>query len=57
VHPLHARKLAAKLEELGNPIEYYENLEGGHGGAADIEQRARYWALQYAFLIDRLRLK
>jgi prolyl oligopeptidase len=56
VHPAHARKLAAKLEELGNPVSYYENTEGGHGGAADIKQRAYFWSLQFAFLADKLGL-
>jgi prolyl oligopeptidase len=29
---------------------YYENIEGGHGGAADNAQRARLQALEYSFL-------
>lgn len=51
VHPGHARKLAAKLragEEDG--VWYYENLEGGHAGAADNGQRAFVDALQWTFL-------
>jgi prolyl oligopeptidase len=42
VHPGHARKMAAKLEKLGADLLYYENIEGGHGGAADNEQ-PRTW--------------
>ncbi|MDE2394486.1 MAG: S9 family peptidase [Burkholderiales bacterium] len=50
VHPGHARKMAARLIELGQPVLYWENLEGGHGGAADNRQRARMLALEFAFL-------
>ena len=35
-------------------ILYWENIEGGHGGAADNKQRAHMWALTYEFLIDAL---
>ena len=54
VHPGHARKMVAKLEELGYDISYYENIEGGHGAAADNEQRALKWALVFEFLTERL---
>ncbi len=54
VHPAHARKMAAKLLELGQHVLYYENIEGGHGGAADNEQRARVQALEFAYLWWRL---
>ncbi|MFM8803519.1 MAG: prolyl oligopeptidase family serine peptidase, partial [Planctomycetia bacterium] len=40
VHPAHARKMTARLEELGKQVLSYENIEGGHGGAADNRQRA-----------------
>ena len=30
VHPAHARKAAARLMELGYPVLYYENVDGGH---------------------------
>ena len=50
VHPGHARKTAARLRELGHPVHYYENIEGGHGAAADNEQLAFKWALIYEFL-------
>ena len=50
VHPGHARKMAAALEELGYPLHYYENIEGGHGGAADNAQAAFKSALTYEFL-------
>ena len=31
-------------------VYYYENIEGGHGGAADNKQRAFMTALAYSFL-------
>ncbi len=54
VHPAHARKLAARLEELGQPVSYYENVEGGHAGAADNEQTAFMRALGFRFLWEHL---
>jgi prolyl oligopeptidase len=50
VHPGHARKMAALLAERGHDVSYYENIEGGHGAAADNEQRALKWALVLEFL-------
>ncbi|KAL3928427.1 MAG: hypothetical protein SGPRY_002391 [Prymnesium sp.] len=50
VHPGHARKMVRKLVDLGLPAYYYENIEGGHGGAADNKQRAFMSVLAYSFL-------
>jgi prolyl oligopeptidase len=50
VHPGHARKMAARMAGQGHDVLYYENLEGGHGGAANNPQLARMGALAYAFL-------
>ncbi|SCX26582.1 prolyl oligopeptidase family serine peptidase [Mycolicibacterium fluoranthenivorans] len=50
VHPGHARKMTAALEEAGHPVSYYENIEGGHGGAADNSQAAFRAALIYSYL-------
>ncbi|HOB33631.1 MAG TPA: prolyl oligopeptidase family serine peptidase, partial [Verrucomicrobiota bacterium] len=50
VHPGHARKMVAKMKDLGHDVLYYENIEGGHGGAANNEQRAYMQALAYTFL-------
>jgi prolyl oligopeptidase len=55
VHPGHARKMTARLLDLGKPVLYYENIEGGHGGAADNRQRAFMDALGYTFLERELR--
>jgi prolyl oligopeptidase len=54
VHPGHARKMAALMEGLGHDIYYYENMEGGHGSGVTPEQRARMYALTYAYLLERL---
>ncbi len=50
VHPAHARKMAARMLEQGHDVLYYENIEGGHGGAANNDQRAHLQALENAFL-------
>jgi prolyl oligopeptidase len=42
--------MVARLRELGAPVLYYENIEGGHGGAADNAQRAHLMALEYSYL-------
>ena len=51
VHPAHARKMVKKLEDIGkgSTTFYYENIEGGHGGAADNKQRAFMSVLAYSF--------
>ena len=54
VHPGHARKMTAALEEAGQPVRYYENIEGGHAGAADNAQTAFRAALVYEFLLRTL---
>ena len=51
VHPGHARKLVRKLNDMGKDATYYyENIEGGHGGAADNKQSAFMSVLSYEFL-------
>jgi len=50
VHPGHARKMVARMKEYGHPVLYFENMEGGHAGAANNEQRAHMIALEYAYL-------
>lgn len=56
VHPGHARKMAAKMLAAGKDVTYYENIEGGHGGAANNAQAAHMAALAYEFLATRLGL-
>jgi prolyl oligopeptidase len=55
VHPGHARKMAARMLEQGHDVLYYENVEGGHGAAADNAQRADMMALEFSFLWQHLR--
>lgn len=50
VHPGHARKMFALMQSMGHPVYYYENIEGGHGGAANNAQSAYMNALAYTFL-------
>eukprot|EP01134_Creolimax_fragrantissima_P006464 CFRG6464T1 len=58
VHPGHARKMVKALIDakecnrgtIPSPVYYYENIEGGHGGAADNRQQAFMQALAYDFL-------
>ena len=56
VHPGHARKMAARMLAAGKDVTYYENIEGGHGGAATNAQLAHMQALAYRFLAERLGL-
>ena len=55
VHPGHARKMAARMREMGHDVTYYENTEGGHEGSANNAQTALIWSLIYEFLWRRLR--
>lgn len=55
VHPGHARKMAARMAEQGHDFLYYENIEGGHGGAANNQQQAYMNALAYTFFWKQLR--
>jgi prolyl oligopeptidase len=54
VHPAHARKMAARMSEQGHDVLYFENIEGGHGAAADNAQAARMWAQAFSFLWKQL---
>ena len=51
-------KMVKKLWDLGKhkdwPVYYYENIEGGHGGAADSKQSAFMTSLAYDFMCDIL---
>ena len=50
VHPGHARKMAAKLQDLGHEAHYHEPEAGGHGYGKDNRERAAFTALGYRFL-------
>lgn len=53
VGPGHARKLAARLEAVGAPVNFIEDAEGGHG-VSDPLRNPALMALRMSFLIDRL---
>jgi len=50
VHPGHARKMAARLIDYGNPVYFHEYLEGGHSVGADHAEDAVRAALLHAYL-------
>jgi prolyl oligopeptidase len=55
VHPGHARKMVAKMNELGYKTYYYENTEGGHAGSSTNEQSAKSGALTFSYLLMKLK--
>lgn len=57
VSPVHARKMAAKMEEQGHEVLFYENTDGGHAAAADHRQQAEMSALSFVYLAEKLGLK
>jgi prolyl oligopeptidase len=54
VHPGHARKMAAKMAEMKLPFYYYENIDGGHSAAANLQERAKRIALEFTYLTRKL---
>ena len=54
VHPAHARTMAWRMRDAGCDVVYYENIEGGHSGAADNAQRAHLQAIMWEFLWQHL---
>lgn len=54
VHPGHARKYAARLQEYGNRVYYHEYLEGGHSVGADHAEDAVRAAMLHGFLLKEL---
>ncbi len=54
VHPAHARKMVARMQEMGHDPYYYENTVGGHAGASDNTQTAKLQSLIYSYLWDQL---
>ena len=53
VGPGHARKLAGRLEQVGAPVYFFEDSEGGHG-VSDALERPDLMALRMTFLISTL---
>ncbi len=56
VTPVHARKMAAKMEAQGHDVLFYENTDGGHAASANHKQAAEMWALSYVYLARELGL-
>ena len=54
VHPAHARKMAAKMAAMRLPFLYYENVDGGHSAAANLQEQARRQALEFIYLCQKL---
>ena len=54
VHPGHARKMVARMQDMGYKVYYWENMEGGHAGASTNEQRAMGTALNFVYLAQKL---
>ena len=54
VTPVHARKMAARMEAQGHDVLFYENTDGGHAAAADHKQAAEMWALSFVYLRQKL---
>ncbi len=54
VHPGHARKMAARMKDMGHEFYYHETIEGGHGAASTNKQRAYMYALIYTYLHEKL---
>jgi prolyl oligopeptidase len=50
VHPGHARKLAARLEQCGDKFFYDEAIEGGHAAGIVPEEDAQRVALEAVYL-------
>ena len=54
VTPVHARKMAARMEAQGHEVLFYENTDGGHAAAANHKQAAEMWALSFVYLTQKL---
>jgi prolyl oligopeptidase len=46
--------MAARMEEMGLPFLYYENIDGGHAAAANQRERAKRVALEFTYLSRKL---
>ena len=54
VSPAHARKLAAKMQAMGLPFLYYENMEGGHAASANLHETAHRVSLEMTYFTRKL---
>ena len=42
------------MQELGYPVLFYENTDGGHAAAANLNETAKRVALEYTYLTRKL---
>ncbi|QLI82943.1 S9 family peptidase [Chitinibacter fontanus] len=54
VHPAHGRKAAAKLQDLGQSVIFYERQSGGHAGGSNQNETAAELAQILVFLYQKL---
>lgn len=54
VHPGHARRMAHKMLSQGHQVHYFEHIEGGHGGDANLADVAERLAMRYVYLWQQL---
>jgi prolyl oligopeptidase len=54
MHPGHARKMKAKMDDLNIQSLYYEHPEGGHSGPKSREGKATVTAVQYSYFVNKL---
>ncbi len=54
VHPGHARKMAARMQQFGYDTTYFEYTEGGHGAGVTPAQTAYTWAFIYTWFAKAL---
>jgi prolyl oligopeptidase len=54
VTPVHARKMAAKMEAMGLAFLYFENTNGGHAASANLHERAERVTLEFTYLTRKL---
>lgn len=55
VHPAHARQMAARMQEFGYSVLFYENINGGHKRASDPQDTSMIQALEYTYLWEKLK--
>lgn len=56
VHPGHARKMYKKMSDQGHEVYLYENSNGGHKRASDLEQKALLNTIKMTFLFEKLKM-
>ena len=54
VHPGHARKMSARMQQFGYDTTYFEYTEGGHGSGVTPAQTAYTWAFIYTYFAKTL---